>query len=81
MIELNKIYNEDCMETMSRMPDNFVDLVLTDPPFNVSYDYHNTIEDNLDDEEYAFWCLEWINKIYKVFFSLSQRGQVQTVAK
>jgi DNA modification methylase len=35
VIELNKIYNEDCMETMSRMPDNFVDLVLTDPPYGV----------------------------------------------
>ncbi len=35
MIELNKIYNEDCLETMKRMPDNFVDLVLTDPPYGV----------------------------------------------
>ena len=30
-MELNKIYNEDCLETMRRMPDNYVDLVLTDP--------------------------------------------------
>ena len=33
MIKLNQIYNEDCLETMKRMPDNFVDLILTDPPF------------------------------------------------
>jgi len=33
MIELNTIYNEDCLETMKRMPDNFVDLVLTDLPY------------------------------------------------
>lgn len=32
-IELNTIYNEDCLETMKRMPDNFVDLVLTDLPY------------------------------------------------
>lgn len=32
---INKIYNEDCLETMARMPDNFVDLVLTDPPYGI----------------------------------------------
>ena len=34
-MELNKIYNEDCLDTMSRMPDNFVDLVVTSPPYNM----------------------------------------------
>lgn len=34
-IQLNTIYNEDCLETMKRMPDNFVDLVLTDPPYGI----------------------------------------------
>ena len=33
MIELNKIYNEDCLEGMKRIPDNTVDLVVTDPPY------------------------------------------------
>jgi len=37
MIELNTIYNEDCLETMKRMPDGFVDLCLTDPPYGMSY--------------------------------------------
>lgn len=36
MIELNTIYNEDCLETMKRMPDNFVDLIVTDPPYGIS---------------------------------------------
>lgn len=33
-MELNYIYNEDCMTTLSRMPDNFVDLIVTSPPYN-----------------------------------------------
>lgn len=37
-IELNTIYNEDCLETMKRMPDGFVDLVLTDPPYGIGVD-------------------------------------------
>lgn len=34
-MELNKIYNENCLDTLSRMPDGFVDLVLTSPPYNM----------------------------------------------
>lgn len=33
-IELNTIYNEDCLETMGRMPDDFVDLTVTSPPYD-----------------------------------------------
>lgn len=36
MIELNKIYNEDCLDTMKRMPDNFIDLIVTSPPYNIN---------------------------------------------
>lgn len=38
-IELNKIYNEDCLETMKRMPDKSVDLVVTSPPYDNLRDY------------------------------------------
>ena len=33
MIELNKIYNEDCLEGMKRISDGSVDLILTDLPY------------------------------------------------
>jgi site-specific DNA-methyltransferase (adenine-specific) len=39
MLELNKIYNENCLETMSRMPDNFIDLTVTSPPYDNLRDY------------------------------------------
>ena len=32
---LNQIFNENCLETMSRMADNSVDLILTDPPYGI----------------------------------------------
>ena len=32
-MELNKIYNEDCLEAMRRIPDGSVDLIVTDPPY------------------------------------------------
>ena len=32
-MELNKIYNMDCLDGMRQLPDNCVDLVVTDPPY------------------------------------------------
>ena len=37
MIEVNKIYCEPNLETMSRMPDNFVDSIVTDPPYELGF--------------------------------------------
>ena len=33
---IDKIFNEDCLEGMSRIPDGSVDLILTDPPFGIT---------------------------------------------
>ncbi len=33
-MEINKIYNENCLETMAKMPDNFIDLTVTSPPYD-----------------------------------------------
>lgn len=39
-IEVNRIYNEDCLDTMSKMPDNLIDLVVTSPPYDSLRDYN-----------------------------------------
>lgn len=39
-MEINKIYNEDCLETMKKMPDNFIDLTVTSPPYDNLRDYN-----------------------------------------
>ena len=33
---LNRIFNEDCLQTMKRIPDGTVDLILQDPPYNIT---------------------------------------------
>ena len=56
-MEINKIYCESNLETIKRMPNNFVDYVLTSPPYNVGYNQMNgddtkkykDYKDNLDD--------------------------------
>src|SRR5699024_8218898 len=48
MMELNKIYNEDCLEGMKKIPDKSVDMILTSPPYDnlrdykgFNFDFHN----------------------------------------
>lgn len=31
-----KIYNQDCMEMLKNIPDNSIDLIITDPPYDIS---------------------------------------------
>ncbi len=38
-LELNKIYNMDCVEGMKLIPDNSIDLVVTSPPYDKIRDY------------------------------------------
>jgi len=39
MMELNKIYCESCLDTMAKMPDGFVDLTVTSPPYDNARNY------------------------------------------
>jgi DNA modification methylase len=40
MMEVNKIYCENCLDTMGRMEDNFIDLTVTSPPYDNLRDYN-----------------------------------------
>ena len=46
-IELNKVYNSDCVELMSKLPDNSIDLVVTSPPYDEMRDYEGNSKLNL----------------------------------
>jgi len=53
-LELNTIYNESNLVTMAKMPNDYVDYVLTSPPYNVGKNgmvdaKYNDYTDNLDD--------------------------------
>jgi site-specific DNA-methyltransferase (adenine-specific) len=43
MMEINKIYNEDCLKTLSNIEDNIIDLTVTSPPYDNLRTYNNHI--------------------------------------
>jgi site-specific DNA-methyltransferase (adenine-specific) len=50
ILEINKVYNENCLNTMKRMPDNFIDLTLTSPPYDNLRTYNNEIDKSWNEE-------------------------------
>ena len=36
MLELNKIHCGDCLELMKDIPDESIDCIITDPPYNLN---------------------------------------------
>jgi DNA modification methylase len=46
MIEINKLYNQDCLATMQQIDDNSVDMVLTSPPYDDLRTYNKHLSGN-----------------------------------
>jgi len=67
MIELNRIYNEDCLEGMKRIPDGFVDLTVTSPPYDNLRTYNGNIEQ---------WSFEKFQAIAKELYRVTKQGGV-----
>jgi site-specific DNA-methyltransferase (adenine-specific) len=49
VLEINKIYNMDFRQCLDNLPK--IDMVVTDPPYNIKYKY-DTYSDNLSADEY-----------------------------
>ena len=67
MIELNRIYNEDCLEGMKRIPDGSVDLTVTSPPYDNLRTYNGNIEQ---------WSFEKFQAIAKELHRVTKHGGV-----
>ena len=58
----NKIFNENCLYTMNRMPDNLIDLTVTSPPYD-------------DLRTYNGYCFDFEN-VAKELFRVTKQGGV-----
>ena len=64
-MELNKVYNEDCITYMKTLPDKCVDLIIVDPP------YYGILKESWDnqwktEEDYLRWCEEWTKECKRI---------------
>lgn len=57
---LNRIYCEDALLGMQRIPDASIDLLIADPPYGLGKDYGND-SDKREAGEYLAWMERWID--------------------
>ena len=56
---VNQVFCEDALEGIARIPDASIDLILTDPPYNLGKDYGNA-SDQQSVEAYLAWTEQGI---------------------
>ena len=65
MVTEHKIICGDCIDELKKLPDESIDLIITDPPFNIGKDY-GKYKDKLHKEEYLEWCKKWLGEYIRV---------------
>lgn len=67
-MEINKIYQEPCLETLRKMPNNFIDCVITSPPYWQLRDYGYPEQWGLETtfQEYLEHLWQMMDEIYRV---------------
>ena len=62
---IGKIINGSCIDVMSEMPVNSIDLICTSPPYNcgIKYDTH---DDFMSMDDYWIWTEKWLTNAYNL---------------
>lgn len=62
-MDINKIYNESCLDTMKKMEENSIDLIITSPPYA---DRRKTTYGGIHPDRYVEWWLEISKELQRV---------------
>jgi site-specific DNA-methyltransferase (adenine-specific) len=65
---VGKIFNGNCIDEMSKMPENSIDLVVTSPPYNVGIDY-DAHDDRMSMDSYWQFTKDWLTQALRVLKS------------
>ena len=65
-MKYNTIINMDCLRYLRTVPDKSVDLVLTDPPYNIKFDGGKGWDRWKTESEYLDWCMDWSRECIRV---------------
>ena len=57
--EYGILYQGDCLKLLSALPNESVDIIFADPPFNLGKEYGEGVSDNLAADKYLIWSQQW----------------------
>lgn len=64
----NKIINDDCLNILKQLPNKCIDMVLTDPPYGMSYQSSRRTEkyEKIENDDNLTWLPFWVKEIKRV---------------
>jgi site-specific DNA-methyltransferase (adenine-specific) len=63
---LDKIYHQDCQAALQHLPSGFVDLLVLDPPYNLTKSFNGTTFRARNDEDYTAWMESWFEPMMRL---------------
>ncbi len=64
-LPVNRVIQGDALEVLATFPDESVDLVFADPPYNLDKAY-TTYDDEKDRDVYLNWCNAWLDQYIRI---------------
>ena len=66
-----QIFNEDCLKGLKKLPDNCVDLVITDPPYNINLKPRRGLtesieNDNMSEQDFKLFLKDIFTEVKRV---------------
>ena len=66
MLELNKHYCGDSTLIMKNIPDNYIDLTLTSPPYDSLRSYNNLIKNDITYDTFSFPFIDIAKELFRI---------------
>ena len=72
MLEINQIYNIDCLQGLRNLDDESIDLIITSPPYNLGNDHHTgskktqSYNDSMLENDYQKWQKSVLDECFRV---------------
>lgn len=62
----NQIIHQDCFKALDLLPDGFVDLLIVDPPYNLTKSFGQRVFKEMDFSDYKKWLDSWLAKTVRL---------------
>lgn len=62
---IDKTLNADCIETLQFIPNEFADLIIIDPPYNLTKNFNGSVFTARSEAEYTEYLKQWLPEVVK----------------
>lgn len=70
VMDINNIINKtivgDSFEVLKKIPNFSVDLIITDPPYNIEKKFNEFSFKRIEDDEYCLWMHGWMQELFRI---------------